>query len=179
MLVCGEDLGIVPDCVREVMRDLSILSLEIQRMSKKTSDEFSNPADAPYLSVCSTSTHDTSTLRGWWEEDKAISQRFFKTFIDAEGENPASLEPWLAGEIINQHLLSPAMWAIFPVQDLLAMDEELRHKNIQEERINIPAIAQNYWRYRMHLKIETLINSTQFNADLNSMINNSGRGTEI
>ena len=142
MLVCGEDLGIVPDCVREVMRELNILSLEIQRMAKNQNDEFSRLSDAPYLSVCSTSTHDTSTLRGWWEEDKAISQRFFKTFFDPEGESPMTMEPWLAGEIINQHLQSPAMWAIFPIQDLFAMDGLLRYKNIQEERINVPAIAK-------------------------------------
>ncbi len=179
MMVCGEDLGTVPHCVREVMRDQSILSLEIQRMPKNQSDEFANLSETPYLSVCSTSTHDTSTLRRWWAEDREISQRFFRLFIDKEGEFPASMEPWLARKIINQHLISPSMWAIFPIQDLLAMDADLRHKNIQEERINIPAIAQNYWRYRIHLKIEDLINNKKFNNSLLSMITSSGRGNDF
>jgi len=175
MMVCGEDLGIVPNCVREVMRDLSILGLEIQRIPKNQNDEFSSLSDASYLSVCSTSTHDTSTLRGWWEEDPGISQRFFKLFVNKERDLPVTMEPWLVREIINQHLLSPAMWAIFPIQDILALDADLRYKNIQEERINIPAIAQHYWRYRMHLKIEDLINNKKFNNDLLSMITSSGR----
>jgi 4-alpha-glucanotransferase len=174
MMVCGEDLGTVPACVRDVMRDLSILSLEIERMTKNQS-EFSNPSEAPYLSVCSTSTHDTSTLRGWWEEDRGTSQRFFKSFINKEGEPPVSMEPWLVKEIINQHLLSPAMWVIFPIQDILALNADLRYKNIQEERINVPAIAQNYWRYRMHLRIEDLINNRKFSTDVQSMISSSGR----
>lgn len=176
MMICGEDLGTVPDCVREVMHDLSILSLEIQRMSKNQNDEFAMPSDAPYLSVCSTSTHDTSTLRGWWEEDRGISQRFFRSFINKEGKVPSTMEPWLAREIINQHLLSPAMWAIFPIQDILATDADLRYKNIQEERINIPAIAQNYWRYRLHIKIEDLISNKKFSSDFLSIITSAGRG---
>jgi len=179
MLICGEDLGIVPDSVREVMRELSILSLEIQRMPKNQNDEFANPANAPYLSVCSTSTHDTSTLRGWWEEERAASKRFFKSVINEEGEYPKKMEPWLAREIINQHLFSPAMWAIFPIQDLFAMDGGIRHKNVQGERINIPAIAQNYWRYRMHLTIEELLGNKKFTTDLKSMIDAAGRGNHI
>lgn len=179
MMVCGEDLGIVPACVREVMHDLSILSLEIQRMPKNQNDEFAMSSDAPYLSVCSTSTHDTSTLRGWWAEDRGISQRFFRSFINKEVKVPDSMEPWLAREIINQHLLSPAMWAIFPIQDILATDGDLRYKNIQEERINIPAIAQNYWRYRLHVKIEDLIKNKKFSSDFLSMITSSGRGTVV
>jgi 4-alpha-glucanotransferase len=36
MLICGEDLGMVPHCVPDVMEQLGILSLEIQRMPKKS-----------------------------------------------------------------------------------------------------------------------------------------------
>jgi 4-alpha-glucanotransferase len=177
MLICGEDLGILPVSVSEVMKEMSILSLEIQRMPKNSNDEFANPADAPYLSVCSTSTHDTSTLRGWWEEDRKLSERFFRSVLGLEGDFPEKMEPWVAHEIINQHLASPAMWAIFPIQDLLAMDAKLRYNNTHGERINVPAIAQNYWRYRIHLKIEDLIEEKKFNSELMSMVNSSGRGS--
>ena len=69
MLVCGEDLGMIPGCVAWVMNDLRILSLEIQRMPKDPAQEFGHPDWYPYRSVCTISTHDMSTLRGWWEED--------------------------------------------------------------------------------------------------------------
>ena len=178
MLVCGEDLGMVPDCVPGVMRELGILSLEIQRMPKDPNIEFGHPADAPYLSVCSTSTHDTSTLRGWWEEDRGASDRFFRTLLGQKGDFPHYLETWVAREILNQHLWSPAMWAIFPIQDLLAIDETLRREEVDNERINIPAIAQHYWRYRMHLTIEDLLKANRFNSELLNMITHTGRHHE-
>ncbi len=176
MLICGEDLGMVPDCVPGVMRELGILSLEIQRMPKDPNVEFAHPADAPYLSVCSTSTHDMSTLRGWWEEDRIHSERFFRNVMGQRGDFPYYMEPWVARDILNMHLYSPAMWAIFPIQDLLAMDGKLRWDNTEGERINIPAIAQHYWRYRMHLKLEELIEQEKLNSELRSMIFASGRG---
>jgi 4-alpha-glucanotransferase len=67
MLVCGEDLGLVPGSVPAVMNQLGLLSLEIQRMPKQTNREFFHPNDAPYLSVVTPSTHDMSTIRGWFE----------------------------------------------------------------------------------------------------------------
>ena len=179
MLICGEDLGMVPDCVPRVMRDLGILSLEIQRMPKDPNVEFAHPADAPYLSVCSTSTHDMSTLRGWWEEDRIHSERFFRMVMGQKGEFPYYMEPWVARDILNMHLYSPAMWAIFPIQDLLAMDGHLRWDNTEGERINVPAIAKHYWRYRMHLKLEELIEEKKINTELLSMIFASGRGSDI
>ena len=178
MLICGEDLGMVPDCVPSVMRDLGILSLEIQRMPKDPRVEFAHPSDAPYLSVCSTSTHDMSTLRGWWEEDRLHSERFFRLVMGQKGDFPFYMEPWVARDILNMHFYSPAMWAIFPIQDLLAMDGRLRWDNTEGERINVPAIAQHYWRYRMHLKLEDLINEKKLNNELRSMISASGRSSE-
>lgn len=141
--------------------------------------EFAHPADAPYLSVCSTSTHDMSTLRGWWEEDSVHSERFFRLVMGHKGEFPPVMEPWMAREILVMHLLSPAMWAIFPIQDLLAMEGRLRWDNTEGERINVPAIAQHYWRYRMHLKLEDLISDKKLNTELLAMILSSGRGSDM
>ncbi len=176
MLICGEDLGILPESVPEVMRELNILSLDIQRMPKNSTDDFANPSDASYLSVCSTSTHDTSSLRGWWEEDKTVSERYFRTILGQEGKFPEKMEPWLAREIIFRHLASPAMWTIFPIQDILAMNAKLRYNDVRGERINIPSVAQNYWRYRMYPKIEDLLSEKKFNSELASMISENGRG---
>lgn len=175
MLVCGEDLGMIPDCVPGVMKELGILSLEVQRMPKDPKIEYLHPADAPYLSVSTTSTHDTSTLRGWWEEDPVKSERFFRTIMGNQASFSKVMEPWLARDIVLQHFWSPAMWAIFPIQDLLAMDEELRRQDFEAERINIPAVAQHYWRYRIHLTLEKLLKASRFNSELHRMVNHSGR----
>ena len=175
MLICGEDLGLVPDCVADVMKQLGLLTLEIQRMPKDPKTEFFHPNDAPYLSVVTPSTHDMSTIRGWWEEDKPRIQKFFNNELGQWGIAPSFCSGWINKTILNQHLYSPAMWSIFQLQDLLGMDEGIRRLNHNEERINVPAISPYYWRYRMHISLEQLLDSTAFNTELTNSIQQSGR----
>ncbi|MEO0896668.1 MAG: 4-alpha-glucanotransferase [Bacteroidota bacterium] len=178
MLICGEDLGMVPDCVPEVMKNLGILSLEIQRMPKDPKTEFFHPADAPYLSVVSPSTHDMPPIRAWWEKDPATSQRFYNQTLGREGGAPFFCEPWICEAILEQHFFSPAMWAVLPIQDLLAMDGELRRENPLEEQINVPANPTHYWRYRMHMSVDELLAANDFNQKLSNIISRSGRGIQ-
>jgi 4-alpha-glucanotransferase len=175
MLICGEDLGMVPDCVPGVMKQLGLLSLEVQRMPKKLGQEFSRPAEAPYLSVVTPSTHDMSTIRGWWEEDKQLTQRFYNAQLGLAGTAPAHCSGEINKAIVFQHLASPAMWSIFQLQDLLGMDEKLRRKDYAVERINIPAIIGYYWRYRMHLTLEKLQQANNFNREFKKCILQTGR----
>ena len=176
MLACGEDLGMIPACVPETMKELNILSLEIQRMPKSPEKTFDDPATYPYLSVCTTGTHDTSTLRGWWEEDREASARFFHEMLHCEGNAPYFCEPWVCERILAQHLASPAMMCILPLQDWESVDGEVRFQgDPSKERINIPANPRHYWRWRMHTTIEDLMSRTGFNAQLRGMIEGSGR----
>ena len=175
MLICGEDLGMVPKCVPDVMSNLGILSLEVQRMPKDTDIEFAHPNNYPYLSVATPSSHDTSTIRGWWEEDPTRSQRFYNQILHKMGGSPFFCEPWLVKDIVLQHIYCPSMWVVFPIQDLLGMDEKLRNINAKDERINNPANPQHYWRYRLHLSLEDLLNAKDFNEMLFNMNKESGR----
>lgn len=175
MLVCGEDLGMVPDCVPGVMRDTGLLSLEIQRMPKDPATKFFHPGDAPYMSVVTPSTHDMSTIRGWWEESRENTREFYRTQLGQWGEPPFFCEPWINRAIVTQHVYSPAMWSIFQLQDLLGIDGELRRENPNDERINIPANPKHYWRYRMHLNIEDLQKAERFNNEVRGLLANSGR----
>ena len=175
MLVCGEDLGMIPDCVPAVMNQLQILSLEIQRMPKDPKMEFGNPLIYPYTSVCTTSTHDMPGIRAWWEENPEKTQHFFNNMLHEWGNAPYFAEPWICERIVAMHLNSPAMLTILPLQDWMAIDGDLRRENPQEEQINIPAISHHYWRYRMHITLEELISSQNFNDKIKGMITNSGR----
>lgn len=170
MLVCGEDLGMVPACVPEVMHMLQILSLEIQRMPKDPSVEFAHPANAPYLSVCTTGTHDTNPLRAWWEEDRTKTQHFYNNMMGYSGEAPLECTPEIATFIINQHMYSPAMWVILPLQDWLAIDAGVRLPDAHAERINIPENPHHFWNYRMHLNLEELIANENFNQKMLALI---------
>lgn len=175
MLVCGEDLGMVPDSVPEVMNKLEILSLEIQRMPKKPNIEFAMPADAPYLSVCTTSTHDMNPIRAWWLEDANITQRFYNRALGIQGPAPEICKPWIAERIVRQHLDSKAMWVILPWQDWMSVDAVLSHESPTAERINVPSNPRNFWCYRMHMTLEDLLKASSFNQRIKSMIEECGR----
>ncbi len=177
MLLCGEDLGMVPKCVPDIMNHLGLLSLEIQRMPKQQELQFAHPNNYPYMSVATPSSHDTSTIRGWWEEDPTRSQIFFNSILGNWGNSPFYCETWIVRQILEQHLYCPSMLAVFPIQDLLGISDKLRYGNAQAERINQPANPNHYWRYRMHLSIEDLILEEEFNNDIKSMIDASGRNT--
>jgi len=175
MLLCGEDLGMVPACVPGVMQDLGLLSLEVQRMPKNPEVEFGRPEQYPYLSVATPSSHDTSTIRGWWEEDRGKTQQFYNQVLGMPGEAPQTCTAEIASRIIGQHLSSPSMWAVFPIQDLLALNAYLRLPDPRAERINEPGNPEHYWQYRLHLTIEQLISEKGFTTEVRKMINNSGR----
>jgi 4-alpha-glucanotransferase len=175
MLICAEDLGMVPQMVEGVLSNMHMLALEVQRMPKKINELFSNPYYSPYLSVVTPSTHDMPTIREWWEEDRGRIQRFYNQQLGQHGDSPYFAEPWVCREILKQHLHSPAMWAVFLMQDILSMDENLRIANPAEERINNPADPDHYWNYRMHVKLEDLKEQDGFILSLKEMIQESGR----
>ena len=178
MLVCGEDLGMVPGCVPWVMNQLQILSLEIQRMPKNPGREFGKLENYPYLSVCTIGTHDMTTLRGWWKEDPATTNRFYHDELHYWGKTPEEAPGWLCEEIIRRHLQCPSMLCILAWQDWTSMDETLRNPDINAERINIPANPRHYWRWRMHITLEKLMSLTDFNQHIRQMIVDSGRAEE-
>ena len=175
MLICGEDLGMVPQSVPAVMSSMGFLSMEVQRMPKQLNTPFFDPSHAPYLSVVTPSTHDMSTIREWWLEDRNKTQQFYNEQLCQHGEAPVAATSQIVRSVILQHLASPAMWAVFQLQDFLAMNDCLRLEDPYAERINIPGDPHHYWRFRMHLPIEELIKNDTFNQDLNYLISANNR----
>jgi 4-alpha-glucanotransferase len=175
MLVCAEDLGMVPDCVAWVINELRILSLEIQSMPKDPSVRFGHLSRNPYRSVCTFSSHDMPTLRQWWDENWERTQDYYNSMLYRSGAAPHPLPGWLARDILSRQLTSPSMLCILSIQDWLAMDERLRLKDADAERINIPANPHHYWRYRMHLNIEDLMADNSFMTGVKELVRESGR----
>ena len=175
MLVCAEDLGMVPDCVPWVMNNLKILSLELQSMPKDSHVRFGYLNNNPYRSVCTISSHDMPTLRQWWDEDYERTQAYYNSMLYRGGAAPHPLPGWLARDIISRHLMSPSMLCILSIQDWLAIDEKLRLADQNAERINIPANPKHYWRYRMHVSIEDLMQNTDFRENLTELVCEAGR----
>ena len=175
LLACGEDLGMVPNFVPPVMNEMGLLSLEIERMPKRLGDWIADPANAPYLSVVSPGTHDTTTLRQWWAEDEAVVKRYWREALGRSGPAPAEASPEVVEAILRRQLDSRAMLCIVPVADLLAIDSELSRDDLVSERINDPANRHNRWRYRMDFSAAELLANESFTAHVRRLVAESGR----
>lgn len=175
MLLCAEDLGMVPPFTERVLRDLDILSLQVQQMPKKADSSFSDTNEAAYGSVIMPATHDMAPIRLWWAQNKSTAQLFYNSILKESGNAPYFCEPWICKKIIELHLKSPAMWSVFLLQDLLAINGKVRRPNPAEERINDPANPKQIWNYRMHLTLETLMQQDELNIEIKEMIAATGR----
>ena len=178
MLICGEDLGFTPNSVPEVMRDLGLLGLYVQRMPKIMGEMAEDLSKVPYLSVVSPSTHDTSSLRGWWLSlNRGQQQQYYRQVLNQPGQPPTGhdLPGWLNQLIIQQHIASPAMWSIFLIQDILNMEDSLHIAEVDKEQINHPENPDQYWRYRMPVSLEQLLELKDFNKNLKEMVESAGR----
>lgn len=175
MLVCAEDLGMVPDCVPWVMNDLRILSLELQSMPKQPGLQFGHTEHYPYKSVCTIDSHDMPTLRMWWDEDEQRASDYYHDVLHRRDEAPHPMPAWLVRDVISRNLQSPSMLCILSLQDWLGINEQIRLADANAERINIPANPHHYWRYRMHINIEEMLNNHRFCDDIMEMITQSGR----
>lgn len=170
MLVCGEDLGFVPRCVPPVMQELGLVGLRIQRMASGTDCEFNNPADYGYLTVASPSCHDVPPLRAWYEADPDRRERFFYQALKGCGAAPEVCTVEIAELVIQQHLNSPAVWIIIPMQDLFALSDRWNNRPATEEVINDPTNPKHYWRYRCHVDMEDLIEDADLTLKLRDML---------
>lgn len=175
MLVCGEDLGMIPDSVPDVMNKLQIFSLEIERMPKTPSREFADMFNLPYHSVCTTSTHDMPPLRNWWQEDPEKTQRYYNNVLQRVGKAPEECTSEITGQIVANHLCTRSMLTIIPLQDWFALDDSVKCPDIAPERINVPGNSSHYWRYRMHITLEKLLQADTLNDKIVSLVENAGR----
>ena len=175
MLVCGEDLGMIPASVHEVMNKLQIFTLELEHMPKVYGCEFADLAKLPYHSVCTTSTHDMNPIRAWWKENREKTQQYYNDVLRLKGVAPDECTSNIAKKIIRNHLRASSMLTIIPLQDWFSVDDKIKRPDENSERINIPANPDNYWCYRMHISLESLLQSEKFNKKLKSLIIKSGR----
>ncbi|CAM8985551.1 unnamed protein product [Rhodiola kirilowii] len=175
MLACGEDLGLIPSCVHPVMQELGLIGLRIQRMPNESDLEFGIPSRYSYMTVCAPSCHDCSTMRAWWEEDEERRLRFYKQVVGSDELPPSKCVPGIAKYILRTHVESPSMWAIFPLQDLLALKEEYTTRPATEETINNPTNPKHYWRYRVHVTMESLLEDTELTYTIKDLVQSSGR----
>ncbi len=167
MLMCAEDLGVVPACVPEVLEELGLLGLRVERWGDGSGR---HPGKFPRLTVSTTSTHDTSTLRGWWQEQGWNRHEYFG-WLNLPGSCPDYLTTEVCAAILERNLNSNSLIAVFPLQDLFALHYDLRTPDPADERINVPGVeSAGNWTYRMKLPIESLLAYGLYNDYLKEFI---------
>ena len=127
------------------------------------------------MSVCSPSCHDMATIRGWWEGNPQIASKFYNLYMNWSGIAPRECHPDIVKFIVEDHLASKSILAIFPIQDLLGMDDQLKMKNPFAEQINEPSNPKHYWRYRLHLSLEDILKNKDFINEIRQLVKKSGR----
>jgi 4-alpha-glucanotransferase len=159
MLPCAEDLGAVPPCVPRVMEELGVPGLRIPRWTRDW-DHPGQPyialADYPDLSVCTPSVHDTSTLRGWWENEG--ERQGFAAACCPEHQDKEQLDPQTAWSVLSTLSTAASRLFVLQLQDLLDLAEVYRSASPDKDRINVPGIVDGFnWTWRMGPDTETLL----------------------
>ncbi len=173
MLVCAEDLGAVPNCVPTVLNKLNILSLRIERWARNWNAPYSPYYDMkeyPRLSVCTTSCHDTSSLRGLWEEPD-FDKNLYWSHAHMTGNAPDKLSPPTVRNILEHVFSSNSLFCILPVQDYFALSSTLSETPAEKERVNIPGtVGGANWSYRVPVSIEELLENKSLSSEIRKLI---------
>lgn len=167
MLACAEDLGSVPDIVPDVLARLGILGLKVfrwERIWNREGQPYRDIASYPVRSVATTSVHDSSTLRGWWEREHGGNDFFGIRNPSADGIPADKSESWhsfYGGETAAWALSAIAETAssllVVPLQDLMALDDAYRNEDPDADRINVPGSVSAFnWTWRIPVTVESL-----------------------
>nr|MCR4580041.1 4-alpha-glucanotransferase [Treponema sp.] len=169
MIPCGEDLGVGIACVPDTMKEHQILGLRVVRWCREWSEEgqpFIPFEEYEPLSVTTSSVHDSSTIRQWWDEEKESAKAFVSANLKAfntQEEKAAEVAsgiftPELAEAVMKASASSASYWFISPLQDFLYMKKEYWLEKSADERINVPGTVNAFnWTYRLPCSIEKLI----------------------
>eukprot|EP01156_Anaeramoeba_ignava_P014473 Anaeramoba_ignava/a609284_25.p1 GENE.a609284_25~~a609284_25.p1 ORF type:complete len:1053 (+),score=371.42 a609284_25:19-3177(+) len=176
MLIIAEDLGFKPQCLDPILKEMQIPGMKIERMSSNTSESpFDNPKKFDYMSMTSTSTHDSENIREWWEITDN-RKYYWNKILHNFGDPPKIADIQVCTQIIKQNLESDSMICIIPIQDWFSINPDLRIENPKDERINYPPDRNHHWKYQIQIPVEDLINEyPSFTNKISRMIDSSDR----
>jgi 4-alpha-glucanotransferase len=151
--IVAEDLGTVPDFLRESLTELQVPGYKVFRWEREwnqSGQPFRDPAEYPPLSLATTGTHDTDTLAEWWdttstEEREAILQLpgLANRGLQASDE----FGPPVRDALLELVLASGSNLVVLPVQDVFGW----------RDRINTPAtVGVSNWTWRLPWPIDSL-----------------------
>src|SRR5205807_611465 len=140
MRIVAEDLGVIPQFVRDTLTALAIPGYKVMRWEKEQSGSISaeadnncttnylDPAKYPRVSLATTGTHDTDTLVEWWATIGPQERRRFIQSLQISSPlncDSATLDEPTLDAILEAAYASPADLAVTPIQDLFGWDARI------------------------------------------------------
>jgi 4-alpha-glucanotransferase len=157
MFPIGEDLGVIPPKVRQIMLSLGIPGTKIYRWERRWEGDRSYIPPEEYIpeSMMSVSTHDSETLGEWWEHGSEEVLAFCR-FKGWRYEAPLSFEKRY--EILHDSHRAKSRFHINLLSEYLNLFPELSWDDPNDERINVPGtVSASNWTYRFRPRISEIV----------------------
>jgi len=170
MLPIGEDLGTVPNEVKDCLKELGICGTKVMRWERKWDSDksFIDPENYNPLSVTTVSTHDSETLSQWWK-DMPEEARAYAHQQDFKYTTPLSIK--YRKKILNKSHRSSSLFHINLLQEYLACFSDLVWDNPDDERINVPGtINERNWTYRFKPSLEEILSYSQLGKCMRDIV---------
>jgi 4-alpha-glucanotransferase len=142
----AEDLGIVGDDVRALLRETGLPGMRVMQFGFDSPDSLHHPSRYPEHSVAYTGTHDNDTTRGWVEKLQGEERARVLAAVGADGGARGGADGGadtadVVWRLIRLLYESSAERVIVPVQDVLALGSEAR--------MNTPSVPEGNWEWRL------------------------------
>jgi 4-alpha-glucanotransferase len=135
----AENLGVITEPVERLRRDLGLPGMVVLQFAFDPNDPNGphRPENHTEDSVVYTGTHDSDTLRGWWDSLEAPRRAEAERALREAGASLAEPE-W---DLIALAWASRAQLAMLQVQDVLGLGSEAR--------MNLPGTMGKSWKWRL------------------------------
>lgn len=147
--IIAEDLGVIPDFVRESLWNLGIPGFRVLRWEQRDR-RFRPPSEWPEQSVATNGTHDTDTSAVWWEalpDHERAAIRAIPELGAIPPELSGSYNHHVHRALLEALVTSPSRLVILPIQDVFGL----------RDRINTPnTVSPQNWSWRLPWSLDTM-----------------------
>ena len=175
LLLFAQETCSISNQIGHEVESKSILSLTVPRFPADSKKPFEPTTEFPYMAQCQFSLPDTSTIRGWWEENKNATLAYWQEELEEEEEPaPEFCFTNVMNKIVKKNLESKSMWCVFLLQDLVNLFDRLRRQYPDEERIYSPT-KKDMWVYRYPWTLEELVNDYDWTNVIHNLVKETKR----
>jgi len=145
--ILAEDLGLITEEVKKLRDDFNLPGMKVLQFAFDANEAgkqgFTNPF-LPHMyspnSLVYTGTHDNDTMQGWIDHASPAEITIIRDYLGGKVKDADMVH-----ELLRLALMSVAVFAVFPIQDVYAIGSEAR--------MNTPSTLGNNWSWRMGARL--------------------------